>query len=321
MREDYIYAVARIRARELTLLNRQDVDQLMACRSYEECLRTLQDKGWGNGTVTDAESVLAAEEEKIWGFIKELTDDPILFKVLLCPTDYNNLKAAIKCVVTGTEPHEVFLPGGTLEPEKLMQCVRESDFSSLPESMAAPADAAYKALLQGQDGQRCDVILDRACLTDILAAAKESRNETLTAYAELLAATGNIKVAARACKTEKSKAFLEEALVPCETLDVALLADAACGSMESLFDYLSHTSYWEGGEALKASNSAFEKWCDDRIMALIKDQKTNPFTLGPLLAFVLARRCEISVVRIILSGKLNALPDAMIRERLRDLYV
>ena len=41
MKEEYIYAVARVRARELGLLSRQDVDQLMACRSVEECLRTL----------------------------------------------------------------------------------------------------------------------------------------------------------------------------------------------------------------------------------------------------------------------------------------
>ena len=41
MTEEYIYAVARVRSRELSLLSRQDVDQLMACRTYDECLRTL----------------------------------------------------------------------------------------------------------------------------------------------------------------------------------------------------------------------------------------------------------------------------------------
>ena len=70
MKEEYIYAVARVRARELGLLSRQDVDQLMACRTYEECLRTLSDKGWGTGEANlSAEAVLAAEEEKTWAFI------------------------------------------------------------------------------------------------------------------------------------------------------------------------------------------------------------------------------------------------------------
>ena len=56
-------------------------------------------------------------------------------------------------------------------------------------------------------------------------------------------------------------------------------------------------------------------------MDLIKEQKMNPFTVGPLFAYVLARRNEISTVRIILSGKLNELDDGMIRERLREMYV
>lgn len=74
MTEEYIYAVARVRSRELNLLSRQDVDQLMACRTYDECLRTLSDKGWGDGDPS-AEAILAAEEEKTWAFIHELTDD------------------------------------------------------------------------------------------------------------------------------------------------------------------------------------------------------------------------------------------------------
>ena len=167
MTEEYIYAVARVRSRELNLLSRQDVDQLMACRTYDECLRTLSDKGWGDGDPS-AEAILAAEEEKTWAFIHELTDDLTPFKVLLYPTDYNNLKAAVKAVVTGVEPRDVFLPGGAVDPELMLRCVREGDFSELPETMAAAADEAYHTLLQTEDGQLCDVILDRACIADLL---------------------------------------------------------------------------------------------------------------------------------------------------------
>lgn len=321
MTEEYIYAVARVRARELGLLNRQDVDQLMACRSYDECLRTLSDKGWGAGGETSAEAVLAAEEEKTWAFIHELTDDMAPFQVLLFPTDYNNLKAAVKAVVTSTEPHDVFLPGGTVDPEVMLRCVREGDFSSLPDSMAQAADSAYHTLLQTEDGQLCDIILDRACLEDLLRCGKASKNEILREYAELTCAVSNIKVAVRACKTGKNRAFLESALAPCGTLNVASLAAAACKSLDDLFAYLAVTPYSEAAERLKESYSAFEKWCDNRVMDLVKGQKMNPFTVGPLFAFVIARRNEISTVRIILSGKLNELDDGMIRERLRDMYV
>lgn len=318
MTEQYIYAVARVRSRELSLLSRQDVDQLMACHTVDECLRTLSDKGWATGT---PEAVLAAEEEKTWAFIRELTDDLSPFRVLLFPTDYNNLKAAVKAVVTSAEPHDVFLPGGSIDPQTLLQCVREGDFSPLPESMAAAADEAYHTLLQTQDGQLCDVILDKACLCGILECGRESGSDILRDYAELICAVSDIKIAVRACKTGKSRAFLDAALAPCESLDMASLAVAACKSLDDLFAYLAVTPYGEAAERLKESYSAFEKWCDDRVMDLIRDQKRNPFTIGPLFAYVLARRNEISTVRIILSGKLNELDDGMVRERLREMYV
>lgn len=322
MKDDYIYAVARVRARELGLLNRQDVDQLMACRTYEECLRTLSDKGWGAGEAgASAEAILAAEEEKTWAFIHELTSDMTPFQVLLFPTDYNNLKAAIKAVVTGVEPEDVFLPGGGIDPEQMLRCVREGDFSGLPEAMAQAADEAYHALLQKEDGQLCDVILDRACLIDVWNCGKQSGVPILADYAEMLVATSDIKVAVRACKTGKNRAFLDAALAPCATLDLSSLAAAACKSLDDLFGYLSATAYSEAAGRMKESYSAFEKWCDDKVMDLVKGQKMNPFTVGPLFAFVIARRNEISTVRIILSGKLNELDDGMIRERLRDMYV
>ncbi len=321
MKEDYIYAVARVRSRELTLFSRQDIDQLMSCRTSEECVRTLRDKGWGVGGETTGEALLEAEEEKIWDFIRELTPDLSPFRILLYPTDYNNLKAAIKSVVTDVEPVNVFLPGGTVEPETMMKCVKEHDFSPLPPAMAEAAESACRTLLQTGDGQLCDVILDKACLSGVLEAGKRSGNRLLEEYAELFCAIADIKVAVRACKTGKSRSFLDAALVPCKTLDWEALAAAACKGQEELFAFLSSTEYSQAAEQLRESYSAFEKWCDDRIMDLIRGEKTNPFTIGPLFAYVLARRNEISTVRVILSGKLNELDDSVIRERLRDMYV
>ena len=58
MAEMYTYAVARVRCREMALLTRADLSRLMQCQTEEECLRTLQDKGWGKDTATH----LSAEE-------------------------------------------------------------------------------------------------------------------------------------------------------------------------------------------------------------------------------------------------------------------
>lgn len=321
MQEEYIYAVARVRSRELSLLNRQDIDQLMSCKTYEECLRTLADKGWGDGTNLSAEELFTLENQKIWDFIRELTSDLSPFDVLLYPIDYNNLKAAIKATVTGVQPVRVFLAGGTVEPELMRRAVQENNFSLLPEEMSKAAEEAYHTLLETGDGQLCDVLLDKACLIGMLCRGKESGSPIIEAYAQQMAAVSDIKIAVRSCKTGKTRAFLEAALVSCDTLDAEALALAATKSLEEIFSYLSTTAYDEAARRLKESYSAFEKWCDDKVMDLIKEQKSNPFSIGPLFAYIIARQNEIAVVRIILSGKLNQLDDGMIRERLRDMYV
>ena len=57
MSEQYTYAVARIRALEVSLFSDSTIDQLIACQSYEQALQFLEEKGWG-----DTESSGNAEE-------------------------------------------------------------------------------------------------------------------------------------------------------------------------------------------------------------------------------------------------------------------
>ena len=47
MSEDYIYGVARVRAREVSLLRQSDLERLLSCPTEEDCLKFLRDKGWG----------------------------------------------------------------------------------------------------------------------------------------------------------------------------------------------------------------------------------------------------------------------------------
>lgn len=53
----YTYAVARIRSKELSLLNSQAIEQLLAAKSYDECMRLQADRGWGTAS---PESALSA---------------------------------------------------------------------------------------------------------------------------------------------------------------------------------------------------------------------------------------------------------------------
>lgn len=56
-------------------------------------------------------------------------------------------------------------------------------------------------------------------------------------------------------------------------------------------------------------------------MELVKGEKAEYESAGPLFAYAVARRREADTVRVILSGKRNGLEDGRIRERLRETYV
>jgi V/A-type H+-transporting ATPase subunit C len=317
----HIYAVARIRSRELDLLGESVISQLAACSRYEECMKILFDKGWGVSGVETADELLAAERDKTWGLIEELVEDMSIFDALLCENDYHNLKAAIKQVYLNAEIPNIYLPRGTVKWEIIYNAVKEHDFSALDEKMGKCAEEAYQVLMHTGDGQLCDVIIDKAALEAIYKKAEASGNEILLDYAEMKVAQADIKIALRCARTGKSIEFIERAMAECRSLDVRKLIASAYAGENALYEYIETTSYADVITAIKESPAAFEIWFDNQLIKHIKPQKYNPFTMSPLAAYILARENEIKTVRIILLGKLNRLSDDSIRERLRDMYV
>ena len=140
-------------------------------------------------------------------------------------------------------------------------------------------------------------------------------------YAQTAVAIADIKIAVRSQKTGKNVDFMKKAMVNCSEINVDQLTQAALAGAEEIAQYLEGTSYREGADALRISPSAFERWCDNKMTDSMRSQKYESFSVGPLLAYLLARQNEIKTVRIILTGKQNEFPDEAIRERIREMYV
>lgn len=319
--QQYTYAVARIRAKEIGLLSKSDIDQLMNCKTEQECLRILRDKGWGKSGNESADELFTVEREKTWDIMGEMVEDMSIFHTFLYANDFHNLKAAIKQVYSNSELTDIFSKNGTVAAELILNAVKEHNFKELPEHIQACAEEAYQVQLHTGDSQLCDIILDRAALDTIYSKGKETKNELLSTYAELKVASSNINIAIRSIRTGKDRAFMERAIAECDSLKKRELIDAAIIGEEEVYNYLMKTSYAEAVPELKSSFSAFERWCDNLILRMIRPQKYNPFTVSPLAAYILARDNEIKTVRILLSGKRNDISDDIIRERLREMYV
>ena len=318
--ESYIYAVARIRSQEQRLLSSSFYEQLLAAPDEAACLRFLSERGW-EGSDEGPEAMLKTESRKTWLLLGELVKDPSVFDVFRYAADYHNLKAAIKESGQENKLPGVYRDDGTVPAALFEKAVAEMDPSILPERMRACAKEAAKVFLQTRDGLLTDCIVDRAALEDIFRAGEESGEELLRQYAELTVVTADIKIAVRAQRTGKDRKFLERSLAPCRTLDIGQLADAAQLGFAEVCGYLEKTDYAGAVPELRKSQAAFECWCDNVLLRAIRPQIHNPFGLGPLAAFALARESEIKTVRMILAGKRNGISADTIRERVRETYV
>ena len=319
----YTYAVARIRALEVSLLTNAVIEQLLACKSAEQALQLLVEKGWGDLTAgtLDADEVLNKEEEKMWQTIREVAPDMHVFDVLSLPKLYHNLKAAIKEVCTEVENKNIFYDDCEIPGEEMFALVQNKEFDKLPGNMSATAREALDSLLHTRVGQLCDLIIDLATLEAMLEAGKKSGEKIIEEYAQTAVAIADIKIAVRSQKTGKNAEFMKKAMVNCSEINVDQLTQAALAGAEEIAQYLEGTSYREGADALRISPSAFERWCDNKMTDSMRSQKYESFSVGPLLAYLLARQNEIKTVRIILTGKQNEFPDEAIRERIREMYV
>ena len=318
---DYTYAVARIRFRETKLLSDADINGLLLSQDVDAVMRQLRDKGWGDNTDCRPEEMLSLEEKKLWEFINEVVEDISVLNFLLIPNDYHNLKVILKSITRDTEPQGMLLDNSVEDPQKLYSAIKSREYGELPDYLQEVAQEAMTTLLQTSDGQLCDIIVDKACMEHVYRLGKESENEIIWLYCELFVASADIKIAIRCAHTQKKLDFIRRSMAECDTLDIEALSQAAVEGHDAVLAYLGTTEYRSAVDAIGTSPSAFEKWCDDYLTNVMKPQKWEPFGVGPIVAYIIARQNEIKAVRMILSAKLNDLSENTIKERLRDMYV
>ncbi|MBE7032171.1 MAG: V-type ATP synthase subunit C [Ruminococcaceae bacterium] len=321
MPEQYTYAVARIHAKESTMLSGQDMERLLAAAGFNETVGILAEKDYDTVDVKTSDEILSRERERTYKLVSELVSDMSAFDIFFLENDFQNLKAAVKSAVTGETSGNVYVSGGTVSAKLIDSAVKNREFDELPQFLRNIAEKALKALLETNDGGLCDVIIDKAYLEELLKKGEDSDSEMVRRYAELYVAMSDIRIAARGSRLEKSREFFKRSLAECKTLSADSLANAAAKGTDELIEYLLTTDYSDAVEVLRESYVAFEKWCDDRVMDELRKEKFNNFTIGPIAAYILAKEAELKAVGLILTAKQNNLEMSVIRERLRELYV
>ncbi len=318
--DEYIYAVSRIRCKENKLLSAKNIDQLISLPDEASVKRYLSEYGWELSTDSSSD-ILEVEQEALWKLMKELVGDLSIFDFFRIQNDFHNLKAAVKAIYSDCEPDSMFLSGSVYDPSDIYTAVKNKEYGDLPVYLKNTAEEAMSTLLKTGDGQLCDTIIDKACLSAVNKFGVSISDSCIKEYCKVFVACGNIKIAVRGSRVQKTADFIYRSMAECDGLDIKSLSTAASKGFDEVCDYLSCTDYKNAVEYIRESLSSFEKWCDNHIIKVMKSQKSEPFSIGPLVAYVIAKQTEIKAVRLILTAKINDLDDSIISERIRDMYV
>ena len=91
------------------------------------------------------------------------------------PKDYHNVKAVLKAEFLGTDPEKYLTKGGSFSPEAMVSMIRERNFVFMSSVMKEAVNRAAEVFGKGRDPQEIDIILDKACYSQMLAAAERRR--------------------------------------------------------------------------------------------------------------------------------------------------
>lgn len=317
----YPYATACVRSMERTLLKPQEYKELAGMKRISQCMSRLKSLGLGDGDKTNGEEeLLSYEREHTLTMLSRCVPDLSLFSIFFLPNRFHNLKAAVKSLNTSISPEPIFYEGRFDEKELITAGISDKAFDRLPDYMQKTAMEAYKIYLHSGDGMLSDTLIDRGLLEAVKQMGEASKEAVIKQYAKTFLSLSNLKMALRFVRLEMTPSFLEQALVEGGELSRRLLIKAILEGEQELLSYLSSTAYREGVAAYQTSFAAFECWCDKALYRAVAGERGNSFSLGPLVAFFVARENEIKSLRFLFTGIKNQLSEEWILERMRVAY-
>ena len=328
---EYLFATARVRSVERSLLSMERVDKMLDAKNPEDALKILLDCGFGEGNAelpaSAFEELLSQERKKTNEFIRSISPEPEVFDMFLYTYDYHNLKTILKAEYQEISPDDYLSDAGSIPLQRMKSIVRERAYSD----MTGPMGDAFVEILdlfaRTADPQVIDMIFDRACFEDMRNSAELSRSDYVKGYVSVLIDTTNLKTFVRLKKMDKNWDFFSKAFIEGGELPKDLFVESFDDTLKNFTDRLAVSRFGyavtAGVESLEASGkfTEFERLCDNCLLDYVKNAKYVPFGIEPLVGYMAAKDSEIKTARIVMSGKLAGIPSEEIRGRLRETYV
>jgi len=328
----YLYSVTRTRALETKLLDKAKIERMIEARNADEVIKILYETEYAGSisemkSIDDYESVLSKELLNTYKLLSEISPVPELTNLFQLRYDIHNLKTLLKSSYLDEENDELLSEIGTIPVQQLKGMVKDKNFVDLDPVLRECVEEVVGEFTVNPDPQLIDVALDKGLYNLMYKVARDNKSSFLTDYISTQIDLINIKSLVRVKSMGYGREFLKKVILDNGKLDYAFFSNIFDESFETLIDRLAYKDYGKVVEEgisnymRTKSLTRFEKLSDDFIFELAKKGKYVAFGIEPLIGYLMAKENETKIIRMIMVGKINEIPNELIRERLRDVYV
>lgn len=334
--EDYLFACGRINVKVANIPNLQRLHKIAESKTMEEVIKAVEEckiklvfDTEANPPTLDFQATFDAVIKEAYDVVYESVPTPELYDILKYRYDCHNLKSCIKTEFLTRNIVNQLLDTGTVSAEQARRAVKERDFSAYPENMANAAGEAIENYLKTEDPQQIDIILDRACYTDMLQKADKYKDpffiETIKEKINLT----NLMIIIRLMRMKGrhiNEEYIKNSIILGGEIDTnfvskvyeeGLLGVTKELTAEKYARYRSIATLIENGAPL----SEIEKLCDNIYIKKVSEAKGELFGAAVPMGYIIGWEYAIMNLRIIIAAKSAGVSAATIKESLRDSYV
>ncbi len=319
-----IYANARAVTAMRNLLGYDRLVRMAESANAKDAFKILSEVNFGDGTTSDAseyEALLAAEEQKLTSFIREVSPNEKLTRFLLAPKDYHNAQALMKAKFLKTDAAPMLTEEGLYKTELLKEKIFADDYDEFPSPMAEALAKADVLFVSGEaDGRKIDVLFKKALYRQLRELSDSDR--LLGEIYRVKADAANIATALRSRDFQEAKLqFVGGGRLGEDELKI--LCGESVETIAEKFRYsplkdlvFAATEGFSEGKPL----SGFERLADGYALAQLKKERYNDEGYRPFLLYCYYKTAELTNVRIVMSCLSNQIFGSDIKSRLRETY-
>lgn len=326
MKQGLIFASARAKAKELNLFTEERLYRMTEAKSLDDALRIMTEGGYGGGTNITPENfyeVLAEEEREATQFLREAAPKGIGIECFFLRNDYHNLKVLIKARYTEESDYErMLLPDGNYSVSELKERYENNKLGFADAYMGeAVKKIERKFETDGISPRVIDVELDKAMFSEITEILKgKDADKYIKEYFVTVIDAANIGSLLRTSAIDAGMGFFEENFIPGGEIELHEFKE--CGTDKAkLAKMVGGTRYKEIFSRVDGNDlSAFETAKDDCLLKIFSVNKSDMFSVAPVVGYYLGKLNEIKVLRVVLVCIKNGVGAEEMKKRVRALY-